>query len=523
MRETGVLLALSSLPAPGGVGDLGETARQWVDLLAENSVTVWQLLPLNPLGYGNSPYSPDSAFAGDEIYISLDELAAEGLLEKAEPPAFPAGRVDYDRVRRWKEPLLRRAWANFQPDEDYRAFCSRKWVQHYGVFRAFKRVNQGRNWTEWPSAYRDWPQQHSVDLVPLKDEIGYQMFLQYVFARQWRRLSDYAHQKGVWLMGDLPFYMGADSVDVWANREQFLLDGDGRPRFVTGVPPDSFSKTGQRWGHPAYDWAAMERDDFAFWMERMRHADTLFDLVRLDHFLGMDRYWKIPAACPTAVEGTWQEAPGERLLGTIFRELPDLQLQGGTECRKCRLTVVVEDLGVQSPRMRRLREQFGLMGMKIFQYDLYLDKKRPDLWPEPLAQQIFYTGTHDNATLREWYLSQPAARQRKLRKWLKRQGYLNGSPCGRVIDWVLDSPSALAIFPLVDLMELGSEGRMNLPGTVGSPNWEWRLTSLASAEIALRRHRSQILKRQAGSVAEVPLDGGGTKCRREKRSFGSAP
>lgn len=487
MKETGILLALSSLPAPCGVGDLGEAAFRWVDLLAENGVTVWQLLPLNPLGYGNSPYLPDSSFAGDEVYISLEALAAEGLLEQApEPLSLAPGKAHYAAVRRWKEPWLRRAWHSYRPEEDFRRFCAQPWVQNYGVFCALKKENGGRSWTDWPAEQRDWPSNHALDLTPLEDEIQYRMFLQHRFARQWGRLRDYARARGVRLMGDLPFYVGADSADVWANRSQFLLRQDGRPAFVAGVPPDSFSSTGQRWGSPLYDWTEMEAQGFSFWVSRVGYAGALFDLIRLDHFLGMDCYWQIPAACPTAVEGSWQKAPGERLLETLHREVPGLRLVAG-------------DLGVQTPGMQALKDRFGLMGMKIFQYDLYLDKKRPVLWPDPAARQIFYTGTHDNATLREWYLSRTIPQRRKLRKWLKRQGRSQGSPCQGIIRTMLESPCELVIFPLADLMELGGEARMNLPGTVGSPNWEWRLTAFPPAAAALRRFRPQIMKRKEES------------------------
>ena len=347
MRETGILMAVSSLPGAYGAGDLGPEAMHWIDLLAENGVTVWQLLPLGPTGYGNSPYQTYSSRAGDPLYLSLEGLVEAGLLPE-KPAAFdlPAGRVDYEQVRRLREPWLRRAYGAFRPDGDYAAFAAQGWVRDYAVFAALKARHGMACWLDWPEPDRSWPQTRDPAVTAdLEAEIGYQTFLQYQFLLQWNRVRDYAHSQGLRLMGDIPFYVGIDSVEVWAGRENFLLDGDGRPTFIAGVPPDYFSATGQRWGNPIYDWDRLRADGYRFWVERIGYCQTLFDLIRIDHFRAFDTFWKIPAACPTAMDGKWIEAPGYAVLDTLYEKLPGLQL-------------VAEDLGDLRPQVLALLENW---------------------------------------------------------------------------------------------------------------------------------------------------------------------
>ena len=484
MKETGILMALSSLPSPYGAGDLGESARSFLRLLGENGVSIWQLLPLNPTGYGNSPYQPYSSFAGDELYLSLEELAAQGLLPQAPAPfRADSSRVDYDQVRAWREPILRAAWRAFVPNEDYRAFTAQSWVTDYAVFRAFKKANGGACWLDWPAWQRDWPQKRQGDLEPFREEMDYHIFLQYEFAAQWQEVRAFAKEQGVRIMGDVPFYVGVDSVDVWAGRENFLLDRDGRPSFIAGVPPDYFSATGQRWGNPIYNWDKMKQDGFAFWKARIGYNHTLFDIIRIDHFRAFDTYWKIPASCPTAEEGAWIEAPGYEVLDTLYREIPGLEL-------------VAEDLGDLRPQVLELRDHYQLKGMKVLEFDLSTQGKYAvDLAPET-ERQILYTGTHDNATLAEWYASLTAASRRKVRRWLARQGFGQGPVFRRMASRALAARSQWVILPLQDVMGLPARARMNTPGTVGSPNWEWRLPSLAPAQQALRALRPQILERR---------------------------
>ncbi len=490
MKETGILMAVSSLPAPYGAGDLGRSAMAWVDLLAQNGVTIWQILPLSPTGYGNSPYQPYSSFAGDELYLSLETLAAEGLLPHApEPFRADSTRVAYDAVRAWKEPFLRQAYGRFSPDADFEAFAAQDWVRSYAVFRAFKKANGGQCWLTWEPWQRDWPAAQGGDLAPYAEEIGFQTFLQYMFARQWQTVHAYANEKGVRILGDVPFYVGVDSVDVWAGRENFLLDADGHPTFIAGVPPDYFSETGQRWGNPIYDWAHMEQDGFRFWKERIGYNQTLFDIIRIDHFRAFDTFWKIPASCPTAVEGEWIEAPGYAVLDALYATIEGL-------------TLAAEDLGDLRPEVLTLRDHYRLKGMKVLEFTLDLSGRYARDGGARRANQILYTGTHDNDTLYGWYASLRTAERRKLRRWLRRQGFANGTVTDRLLAYALSDPSEWVILPVQDILGLSGWARMNLPSTVGSPNWEWRLADQTAAAHALRRLRAQILHRRTDGTAE---------------------
>ena len=467
MRETGILLSLSSLPGGYGAGDMGAEAMAFVDLLSEAGVKVWQLLPLGPTGYGNSPYQPDSSQAGDPMYISLPGLHAEGLLSELPPPLAAGSRVDFEAVRAFRAPWLRRAFEGFQPCGDYEAFARQPWVQDYAVFRSFKVLHNGACWIDWPKT-RD-----PSLIAPLEAEIRFQCFLQYQFARQWRRLRDYAHEKGVKLLGDMPFYVGLDSVEVWAGRDNFLLEQDGRPSFVAGVPPDYFSETGQRWGNPIYNWEKLKKDGYQFWIDRIGYSQKLFDILRIDHFRAFDTFWKIPSSCPTAVEGAWIEAPGYAVLDTLYERLPGLQL-------------VAEDLGDLRPEVLQLRDHYHLPGMKVREFTVELTGKRARDTSPDVTRQIVYTGTHDNATVVEWYESLTIPQRRKLRRYLKERGAVGGQVYQRMVRLALKSKAELAVIPAQDVLGLGREARMNLPGTVGAPNWQWRLKDFEALKKAMK-------------------------------------
>ena len=484
MRESGVLMPVSALPSPTGVGELGRQAHQFIELLSRNGVKIWQILPLNPVGYGNSPYQPYSSCAGDEIYLSLESLQEEGLLEKL-PEPFLEGetRVRYDQVRAFKDPFLREAFARFQPTDDYQEFIAQSWVEEYGVFRALKRANGGVCWNEWKEADKAWPEERSPLPADVEAEAAYQMFLQYLFYRQWMKVREKARENGIRIMGDVPFYVGVDSVEVWAGRENFLLDSDGRPTFIAGVPPDYFSATGQRWGNPIYDWDRLRADGYRFWVERIGYCQTLFDLIRIDHFRAFDTFWKIPASCPTAVEGEWVEAPGYAVLDALFDKLPGLNL-------------VAEDLGDLRPQVLELRDHYQLPGMKVLSFTLepagrYIRDREADQ-----ARQVVYTGTHDNATAAEWYRALSPSCRRKLRRYLKVRGIQSGTMAHRLIRLGLQSRADLCVVPLQDVLGLGGEARMNTPGTVGSPNWEWRLAGWTETERNLALLRPAILDRR---------------------------
>ena len=468
-RIAGILMPLASLPSDEGIGCLGADSYHFVDLLEAMGIRVWQLLPLTPLGYGNSPYQPFASCAGDPLYISLSQLVRDGLLPADEIPAPGAcgGRIDYDAVRREKEPLLRIACDRFletsADDPSFRAFCSRDWVYPYAVFLALKRRNGLRPWTEWPKEQRDWIIDRKYDLEPLDGEIRRGAAEQFLFFRQWQALRRYANGKGIRVMGDLPFYVGLDSLEAWSRREDFLLDADGHPSFIAGVPPDYFNAEGQRWGNPIYNWAHMEADGFSFWMDRLRGSGELYDILRIDHFRAFDTYWKIPAESPTAVVGEWVQAPGRALFQKISRELPDLE-------------IVAEDLGGDlTPGVHALRDDFGLMGMNVADFTLMSGEK-------PKKHQLAYTGTHDNQTARGFYESMPPEEQAKFRFALRRYGSAREPISKKMLRYVFFSDADMVIVPLADILNLGDEARLNTPGSVGSPNWEWRLTDWKGVE-----------------------------------------
>ena len=480
MRETGVLMPVASLPSKTGVGELGTYAYEWIEILANNNITIWQILPLNPLGYGNSPYQPYSSYAGDELYISLDTLYKEGLLKELPPPFNETKkRIDYDKVRSFKEPYFREAYHTFkevngQEKESYKQFISMKWVYEYGVFRAFKVINHGVCWNEWQEEHKNWIENKTELSEEIKEEVQYQIFLQYLFYTQWMELKAVSNKKGIRIMGDVPFYVGIDSVDVWSGKGNFLLDTDGRPMFIAGVPPDYFSETGQRWGNPIYNWDYLKENNYKFWVDRLGYSSKLFDIIRIDHFRAFDTFWKIPATCPTAVEGEWVEAPGYEVMDTLYEKIPDVHL-------------VAEDLGDLRPEVLILKEHYNLKGMKILVFSIQTKGKYADDNFNDVENMIIYTGTHDNDTLMEWYNKLSCPSKRKIRRFLKRQGCKQGSVYQRLLEYTLKSKAEYAILPMADVLGLGSEGHINTPGTVGSPNWEWRMPDMNKARKAFEK------------------------------------
>ena len=457
-RQAGILLPISSLPSRHGIGDMGPGAHSLLPHLAKAGVRVWQILPLNPLGFGNSPYQPYSSFAGDPIYLNLDALGVSAPDYKK-----TATRVDYEAVRAFKEPYLKKAFEKFVPDEGYETFIQQKWVKDYAVFITFKKHNDMRCWIEWPAAMKNWAYEHAVDLAEYAEDIRYEMFLQYEFYRQWMALKNAANELGISVMGDIPFYVGIDSLDVWSGKENFLLETDGRPTFIAGVPPDYFSATGQRWGNPIYDWGHMQKTNFAFWLERLRANSQLFDIIRIDHFRAFDTYWSIPGENPTAEFGEWLEAPGYEFFDTVREVLPSLN-------------IVAEDLGDLRDEVHELRDHYDLMGMKIVQFFLSPgDSMKHD--GDEKESAIIYTGTHDNQTILGFYKSRTADERRAYRKAFMQAGYKKGSLSEKFARFALDDAARLAIIPAQDIIGLDDCARLNTPGTVGSPNWEWRMDS----------------------------------------------
>ncbi|MBI3566550.1 MAG: 4-alpha-glucanotransferase [Elusimicrobia bacterium] len=459
-RSSGVLLHPTSLPGPRG-GDLGPAAREFVDFLADCGQSWWQVLPVCPPDGGRSPYNSVSAFAGSPALISLDILAAEGFLKKAE-------------LGQPKEQALRAAFAHFSRRSsrddraDFDAYRAREaaWLADHALFLALKGSLGGASWTAWPEPLRR-REAAALDEARgrLADEVRFHEFAQWLFARQWDAIRRHAAVRGVGLIGDAPIYVSHDSADCWAHQELFFLDGAGLPTAVAGVPPDYFSATGQLWGNPLYRWDEHARTGFAWWIARLRACAERFDALRLDHFIAFRNYWEVPAGEKTAVGGRWVEAPGDGLFEAARREVPDLR-------------ILAEDLGILTPPVVALRDKFGFPGMKIGQFSFGdHDHERPDRWPENC---VGYTGTHDNDTARGWFEDdgssgrKPEQVAREREAFLKAAGGSVDDPAWAMARLVWRSPARLAVAPMQDLLGLSSETRMNKPGTVEG-NWRWRM------------------------------------------------
>ncbi len=473
-RCSGILLHPTSLPGPYGIGDLGPEADRWLDWLAGAGGTFWQTLPLGPTGYGDSPYSCFSAFAGNPYLVSPDLLVAAGFLDAADlagTPAFPAGRVDFGMVIPWKLSLLDRAFDRFctAPPGDaaarYRVFrqAHTGWLDDYALFMAVKEAHGGGPWSQWPAPLRHRrPSALAEARAALAIEVERQAFRQFLFFEQWARLRERARGLGVRIMGDAPMYVAADSADVWAHPELFELDADLSPAVVAGVPPDYFTQAGQLWGNPIYDWDRHAADGYSWWISRLRALRELVDLVRIDHFRAFVNYWEIPAGSPTAAVGRWACGPGAAFFRKAAAALGELH-------------IVAEDLGELHPEVPALLKETGLPGMKVMQFAYDGGPENPFLPEHHVENCVVYTGTHDNDTTVGWYRSLRREERRVVRAAL-------GSK-GRGIAWDLiraawASPAFLAVTPIQDVLEVGAEGRMNTPGSFGG-NWSWRLTPAA--------------------------------------------
>jgi 4-alpha-glucanotransferase len=483
-RKAGILMSISSLPSIYGVGDLGPRAYQFVDEISKNHVCLWQILPFNRLGYGNSPYQPHSSIAGDELFISPDLLLEQGLLAKTDLKSAPktTASVEYDTTRAFKDTLLSKAFSKFKKSkvlitelEEFRA--SNSWLKNYAIFMTFKKLNEMRLWLEWPLEHRNWIKDQIFDLSPYSDDILYQEFLQFIFFKQWHQLKSYANEHGVEIMGDIPFYVGIDSIDVWENQEYFLLDEAANPTFIAGVPPDYFSATGQRWGNPLYDWQKMKESNYRFWVERLRANITAFNVIRIDHFRAFDTYWKIPSSCETAMEGEWIEGPAYDFFNAIYAQLPNLNL-------------VAEDLGEMRPEVFLLRDHYKFAGMKIVQFTFDPNENNNNFVDR--ENMIIYTGTHDNQTTLGWYTDQPKEVQESTDRYLAEKGF-SGDFAEKWSRFALSSIAKWCIIPSQDLLGLDDSARMNVPGTIGSPNWQWQMVDSAQWQDAITRYGQLIV------------------------------
>jgi 4-alpha-glucanotransferase len=471
-RASGLLLHITSLPSPYGIGDLGPAAYAWIDRLAESGQTWWQSLPLGPTGYANSPYQCLSSFAGNGLLINPEFLIEDGLLAADEcKGTFSSTTIDYDAVIPFKHSLLAKAWCRFQTGARkdlipaFEEFCEERtrWLDDYALFRALKAHYHNAYYLDWPSELVERKPfalaQARRDLADLIDQVRLAQFLLY---RQARRLKDYCGAKGIRMIGDLPFFVSPDSSDVWANPELFLLDERCRPRVVAGVPPDYFSEQGQLWGNPVYDWDAMRRTGYAWWLDRIRALLAHVDIIRLDHFRAFAAAWHVPAQAPTAQTGEWIDGPGAEFFETVQREFGVLPF-------------IAEDLGVITPDVSALRDGFKIPGTRVLQFAFDGQPDNPHLPHNFSSNLVVYTGTHDNATTREWFDSLTNREQLSIWTYLERPVGETRDAAPELIRLAWNSAAALAMTPIQDLLNLGNEGRMNMPG-VAEGNWRWRAT-----------------------------------------------
>ncbi|MEP6945197.1 MAG: 4-alpha-glucanotransferase [Acidobacteriota bacterium] len=480
-RASGILMHPTSLPGGYGIGDLGPEAFRFIDFLAEAGQRYWQILPLGPTGYGDSPYQCFSAFAGNTLLISPQKLVDDGLLtagDLADVPQFSENKVDFGSVYDWKNGLLPKAFERFHLKtngdllREFETFCRENgfWLDDYALYRSIKSIKAQRPWYEWPKPLklRDESALHAT-AESLSDEVRANKFYQFLFFRQWNSVKEHANAVGIEIIGDIPIFIALDSADVWCNQDKFKLNADGSARVVAGVPPDYFSKTGQLWGNPIYDWDEMRRDGYSWWISRVFSTLKTVDIVRVDHFRGFAAAWEVPGDDKTAENGRWVDVPGNELFIALRAALGDLP-------------VIAEDLGVITPDVEELRDEFGFPGMRILQFAFGGDAQNRDLPHNYIRNCVAYTGTHDNDTAIGWYLSQAGAGSTLDASEISRGHkyclkYLASD--GSEIHWdfiraVWASVADTAITPMADILGVGTEGRMNLPASE-SGNWAWRI------------------------------------------------
>ena len=477
MRHSGILMHITSLPAPYGVGTMGKSALEFIDFLEKAGQTLWQILPLSPTGYGDSPYQSCSTYAGNHYLIDLDALVQDGLLTSEELSGIfwggNAEKVDFGLLYQHRLPVLRKAYSRFTDAEALDAFCRENgdWLPDFTLYMALKDEYQGLPWFSWPDQLKKrnpdalWQTRQN-----LRDSIRFYSFVQYLFFKQWNALRDYAHKKNVRIIGDVPIYVPMDSVDVWANPELFQLDGDLKPEAVAGVPPDGFTADGQLWGNPLYRWEAHKKEHYGWWLRRLGAAGKLYDIVRLDHFRGFEAYWSVPATDSTARNGHWVEGPNMDFINAVKTGLPQLEL-------------IAEDLGYLTPSLLKMRDDSGWPGMKVLEFAF--DSKEPsDYLPHTYPENsVCYTGTHDNMTMRQWFETADAEAVEYAKSYMalsEQEGYVWGT-----IRTACASVSRICVVQLQDYLNLSGAARMNCPGTSDGTNWTWRVQDgLCTDELA---------------------------------------
>ncbi len=512
-RRSGILLHPTSLPSPYGIGELGKAAYDFIDFLKSSGQHLWQVLPLTHTGFGDSPYQSFSSFAGQPLLISLDHLKKLGLLTEkdlSDYPTFDEKKVDYGTVIPWKTSVLKKAYEVFYKklssdrtlENDFLDFCGETgfWLDDYALFLTLKDLHQGRSWQEWDEEYKVPTSALKTQLyAKYEKEIGYYQFLQYIFFMEWDEVKAYANEQDIQIIGDIPIFVSMDSADVWANQNLFKLDTKGHPLSVAGVPPDYFSKTGQLWGNPLYDWKAHEDTKFAWWILRIKNQLKHVDILRIDHFRGFEAYWSIPYGEKTAINGEWIKAPGFQLFEAVQKAL-------GKD-----LPIIAEDLGTITKEVHELRTNFEFPGMKILQFAFevtsdssYLPHQYPD------ANCVCYTGTHDNDTTIGWYKTVKEDCKKKLTAYTRMTDEKDVAK--ELIRLCLSSVAAYALFPLQDLLEYDSDGRMNTPGTAAG-NWGFRFQAdeltdeiaqeLKELTILFGRHEEPVVETPDEETAEI--------------------
>ncbi len=468
-RSSGILLHITSLPGKYGIGTMGREAQKFVDFLTDAGQKLWQILPLGHTGYGDSPYQCFSAFAGNPLIIDLEILVEQQLLQSSELPvneSFPDNMVDFGKVFEYKYPLLKKAHQRFVSatknilKHQYEHFCSDNhwWLDDYAFFMALKIQHQGKEWTKWDEPLKmRHPEAISTYEQKLSADIEFYRFLQFLFYYQWRDIKDYANSRGVKIIGDLPLFVAFDSADAWANPELFDFDKTRTPRTVAGGPPDYFSETGQLWGNPVYDWQYLKRENYQWWVHRIRANFQLYDILRIDHFRGLEAYWAIPYGEKTAVNGKWVKVPGEEMLKTVYEQLGEKP-------------IIAENLGVITPEVEKIREAFNMPGMKILQFAFDSDEDN-DFIPHNYDKNcVVYTGTHDNNTTTGWFKHIKPSDKQMMHDYFCLD---ENDPAWSLIRLAWSTVAMIAITPLQDLLRLGEEARMNFPGK--SPGyWKWR-------------------------------------------------
>lgn len=463
MRRSGILLHVTSLPSPGGIGTMGKEAYDFITWLKAAGMSIWQVLPIGPVGYGESPYQSPCTHAGNVLMIDLRMLREEGLLPEEADTYYTSHPEDPERVRKAKLRALKESF-----DEHYESLAgevsafadAHADLKDYALFMAVKEHFGCVMWTQWPDISIRLREEKALEHYSriLRDNVNFHLYTQYLFYKQWKALRSFAAENGILIFGDMPIYVAEDSSDTWANPEMFQLDRDRRPVKVAGVPPDYFSADGQLWGNPLYNWRALRKSGYEWWLKRLRTAGELYDIVRIDHFIGFANYYAVKAGAKNARVGKWEKAPGFNFFKKVRKACPEL-------------TIIAEDLGVVSKRVKRLLRFCGYPGMKVLSFGFDGDETNPH-FPDNISENcVFYTGTHDNDTTEGWWLTAAESTKELARKYLPERDSIHEA----MIEAVLGSRAETVMIPMQDTLGLGSEGRMNTPGTVGAPNWRWRM------------------------------------------------